>query len=79
MLRNLRAPAMTLRQIEHGKTAAAEVEEQFVDTGVSNATREDVAQVLRSVDSQTDEMIEEKKEEVLEVRRGGLAKARWTH
>ena len=57
-------------QIEHGKTAAAEVEEQFVD-----ATREDVAQVLTSVEVQTDEMIEEKKEEVLEVRRGGLTKA----
>ena len=62
-------------QIEHGKTAAAEVEEQFVDTGVSNATREDVAQVLRSVDSQTEDRFEELKDEVLEVRRGGLTKA----
>ena len=54
-------------QIEHGKTAAAEVEKQFVDT-----TREDLAQVLRSVEVQTEDRYVELKEEVLEVPKGGL-------
>ena len=62
-------------QIEHGKTAAAEVDEQLLDTGVSNATREDVDAVLSDVEERLSDRFEEKKEEVLEVRRGGLTKA----
>ena len=61
-------------QIEHDKTAAAKVEKQLADAGVANATREDVEQVLRSVEVQTEDRLEEKKEEVLEVRKGRLTR-----
>ena len=62
-------------QIEHGKTAAAEVEEQFKDTGVKNVSQEDVNSVLSDVEERLSDRFDELKDEVLEERRGGLTKA----
>ena len=62
--------ALARAEIEHGKTAAAEVEKQFED-----ATRQDVSSVLSEVEDQLSDRLEELQDEVLEIRRGGLTKA----
>ena len=61
---------MEKAKIEHGKTAAAEVEEHFEE-----ATFEDVDSILSDVEDQLSDRIEELQDEVLEIRRGGLTKA----
>ena len=66
---------LTRAQIKHSKTAAAEVEEQFKDTGVKNLSQEDVNSVLSDVEERLSDRFEELKDEVLEVRMGGLTKA----
>ena len=62
--------ALARAEIEHGKTATAEVEKQFED-----ATRQDVSSVLSEVEDQLSDRLEELQDEVLELRRGGLTKA----
>ena len=62
--------ALARAEIEHGNTAAAEVEKQFED-----ATRQDVSSVLSEVEDQLSDRLEELQDEVLEIRRGGLTKA----
>ena len=57
-------------KIEHGKTAAAEVEEHF-----DEATFEDVDSILSEVEDQLSDRIEKLQDKVLEIRRGGLTKA----
>ena len=57
-------------KIEHGKTAAAQVEKQLEE-----ATFEDVDSILSQVDEQLSDRLEEIQDEVLEIRRGGLTKA----
>ena len=57
-------------KIQHGKTAAAQVEEQLEE-----ATFEDVSSIISQVDEQLSERLEKLQDEVLEIRRGGLTKA----
>ena len=52
-----------------------ETENQFEDAGVENPSQEDVDSVLSDVEERLSDRFEELKDEVLEVRRGGLTKA----
>ena len=62
-------------KLEHANTAVGETENQFEDAGVENPSQEDVDFVLSDVEERLSDRFEELKDEVLEVRRGGLTKA----
>ena len=62
-------------KLEHAKIAVGETEKQFEDAGVDDPTQEHVDSVLSDVEERLSDRFEELKEEVLEVRRGGLTKA----
>ena len=62
-------------KLEHAKTAVGETENQFEDAGVDDPSQEDVDSVLSDVEERLSEWFEELKDEVLEIRMGGLTKA----
>ena len=61
-------------KVEHLGTAIGDMEKQFIDFGVDNVSQEDAVSVLRDVEEQSSNRLNEL-EDSLEVRRGGLTKA----
>ena len=59
---------------EHAKTAVGETEKQFEEMNIDDPSQEDVDSVLSDVEERLSDRFEEPKDEVLEIRMGGLTK-----